>query len=77
MTQTEAALPCSFLKSSFASAHARLFRLFLPGPAARWPAGMTFDSVRKRSVLFGGFNQTGDFGDTWELYDPNAKVGGS
>jgi hypothetical protein len=47
------------------------------GPAARWPAGMTFDSVRKRSVLFGGFNQTGNFGDTWELYDPDAKVGGS
>jgi hypothetical protein len=38
---------------------------------------MTFDSLRKRSVLFGGFNQTGNFGDTWELYDPNAKVGGS
>jgi len=47
------------------------------GPAARWPAGLTFDSVRKRSVLFGGFNQTGNFGDTWELYDPDAKVGGS
>ena len=46
------------------------------GPAPRLPAGMTFDSARNRSVLFGGSNQTGNLGDTWELYDPNAKVGG-
>jgi len=39
------------------------------GPAPRSPAGMVFDSGRNRSVLFGGGNQGGSLGDTWELYD--------
>jgi hypothetical protein len=47
------------------------------GPAPRFPAGMTFDSARNRCVLFAGYNyQSGSLGDTWELCDPNAKVGG-
>ena len=36
-------------------------------PATRFWSGMTFDSVRKVSVLFGGVSNAGtDFSDTWE-----------
>jgi hypothetical protein len=30
---------------------------------------LAYDNDRGRSVLFGGSNQTGFLGDTWELYE--------
>ncbi len=37
------------------------------GPVARWGAGMVYDSVRRRIVLFAGQGaQPSAFGDTWE-----------
>jgi hypothetical protein len=48
------------------------------GPPARMAAGLAFDSVRNRYVLFGGAGAppagATDFpflGDTWETFDPN------
>jgi hypothetical protein len=39
------------------------------GPGLRVPAGMVYDSDRNRTVLFGGAQQPGSLGDTWEFYD--------
>jgi hypothetical protein len=39
------------------------------GPGLRALMAMAYDSTRSRSVLFGGNNQLGNFGDTWELYE--------
>lgn len=39
-------------------------------PAARWQSALTYDPVRRRSVLFGGRGQVGSsavhYGDTWQ-----------
>ena len=37
-------------------------------PAPRYWHSMSYDSTRNRTVMFGGFNASGDLGDTWE-YD--------
>jgi hypothetical protein len=37
-------------------------------PAARYAHGLAYDSVRHKTVMFGGSNGTVNFGDTWE-YD--------
>jgi len=37
------------------------------GPGPRAYTAMAYDSKRNRSVLFGGGNQNGLLGDTWEL----------
>jgi hypothetical protein len=39
------------------------------GPGPRMLPALAYDSDRGRSVLFGGSNQTGFLGDTWELYE--------
>lgn len=35
-------------------------------PSRRGSPAMGYDPVRKRIVLYGGFDSSGDFGDTWE-----------
>lgn len=40
----------------------------IPGPPSRTSHGMSFDSRRGRTVVFGGYNSSGILGDTWE-YD--------
>lgn len=44
-----------------------------PGLAPRWGAYMVFDSVRGRSVLFGGTDNSSGRNDTWE-YDGAAWI---
>jgi hypothetical protein len=39
------------------------------GPAPRGDAQMAYDKERKRMVLFGGFQPSKPFGDTWEYFD--------
>ncbi|MGE3106984.1 MAG: GC-type dockerin domain-anchored protein [Phycisphaerales bacterium] len=36
-------------------------------PPPRWFGAMTYDSQRDRLVMFGGFNPSGNLGDTWEF----------
>lgn len=40
-------------------------RLDVPGPAARFSAGATYNSRRGQVVLFGGLGEAGFLGDTW------------
>jgi hypothetical protein len=45
----------------------RWSRTGVSGPSARGSPGMAYDSARKRIVLYGGFDETGDvLSDTWE-----------
>jgi hypothetical protein len=43
------------------------------GPGARAWLSMTFDSARKRGVLYGGTNGNSAFGDTWEVFERPAS----
>src|SRR5262245_5256309 len=53
--------------SSVACAQATWTQMATPGPPARSNAGLVFDSLRGRSVLFGGFAAGGTYlADTWE-----------
>ncbi len=47
-------------------------------PPARAGHGMVYDEQRQRTVLYGGYNQSGPFGDTWEWDGENwARVAAS
>jgi len=51
------------------------------GPPGRSEAGMCYDSGRKRTVLFGGANDSGLLNDTWDwdgvLWTQYAELGGA
>jgi hypothetical protein len=42
------------------------------GPSPRAYAGMAYDGIGKRAILFGGRNNGTDYGDTW-AFDPSAE----